>query len=147
MVCSDQYAIPFSESGNNFEPKCECGEGRKSSNIRGGKLLRNRKDVCIPCIGTADCSREPAGPTTQPTPAPPTTKPTVISDAPSSKPTVYIIPTDKPTITPTATANTLYDGASCRYDFECIQNICEEYRCKAEVRFLLTMSCTTLSLF
>ena len=127
------------EDNRSFNPNCECGDGRKSSNSIGGKLLRSEKDVCIPCEseeGKGDCTREPLGPTFSPTSLQPTVAPTIISDAPSHTPSIYIEPTLEPTAFPSYPINSLYDGAPCHYDVECIQNVCENFSCKSQVCFL-----------
>lgn len=132
-MCSDRYAVPLVEDATPFSSSCECGIGRKSSHIEGGKLLQSQEDVCIPCNspeGSGDCSREPLGPTFAPTTDSPTSRPSILSDAPSHTPTFI---TSAPSEFPTSSADSLYDGAYCRVNMECISNLCENNVCKSEV--------------
>ena len=133
-LCSDPYAVSLAKTNNIFDPTCECGKDKKSSNADyGGKALRNSRDVCVSCEsleGFGDCKRGPDGPTAAPTTAPLTARPTVITPAPSSNPTVI---TESPSSAPSWSPASLYDGDACGFDAECKTGVCENGRCKAEV--------------
>lgn len=124
ITCQDRYATARFRDGNAFNPICECGKDRKSSNEWGGKSLQTETDTCIPCEdpeGTGDCKQSADGPTATPTSAAPTASPTVDSAAPSFTPTFI---TASPSEAPSWAPGSLYDGDFCRGNNECKSGSC-----------------------
>lgn len=143
VKCNDPNAIPVGRNENAFDPRCECGENFKSTNMAQGKILRENIDVCVKCEdeeGVGDCVRGADGPTAAPTLPPSTSSPTDVTFSPSAAPSINKDPSASPSNIPSVTLGSLFDGQPCHYDGECKTETCESDVCKPGVLSIATIN-------